>query len=216
MPSRDTDDAGRLCQFWTKLVTDATPSHLPSSVSSSKKSAINSSRLGRWDIRIELALINACCQRWGLSPMDIVQAAWAATVRLYCGTDDVMFIGIGTEYPSIKQKWINTSLCRTKLEMNSSLISALERTHNGGLLEADSMVSVLEALDIFSALDPKPCNSAIMLQDPLVKEKLSENDIVNDKNVSQLNKYYWTANITDATLNGSVIMSSKSTLLLLP
>ena len=133
---------------------------------------------------MELALINACWQRWGLSPMDIVQAAWAATVRIYSGSDDVMFVGVGTERPSLKEKWINTSLCRARLEMDGFLMSALERTRNGGLLEADSKISVPEALEIFSTLDPKPCNSAIMLRDPLVKAKLSGSEIVGEKSVS--------------------------------
>lgn len=135
---------------------------------------------------MQLPLIHACCQQWGLSLMELVQAVWTATLHAYSGTEDVMFAGIGMKRRSLKQQWIDTSVYRAHLEQDSPVISVLDHTEDGGLLEADSLVSVPEALEVLSTLDPKPCNTAIWLKDPLGKAKLSENDIVNGHTVSEI------------------------------
>lgn len=183
MPSTIIDDAGRLHQHWTKLVTDVTPSHLPSGYITKQSTQ---SSVGQLDVSLQLPLIHACCQQCDVSPLGLVQAAWAAVLRSYSGSDDVMFVGIGLEPPTTKKQWTNTSIFRGRLEAENVLISAASEIREEGLLEADALVSVPEALKAFSTLDPKPCNSAIWLRDSASKSELSQTDIVNSKTVRHL------------------------------
>ncbi|KAF9890566.1 hypothetical protein FE257_005697 [Aspergillus nanangensis] len=178
MPSTIIDDAGRLRQRWAQLVTDVTPSHLPSGFFPKQST---SSPVGQLDVSLQLPLIHACCQQCDVSPLSLVQAAWASVLRSYSGSDDVMFAGIGLEPRTTKKQWTNTSIFRARLEAESALISAMKETREEGLLEAEALVSVPEALQVFTTLDPKPCNSAIWLRDPASKSELSQTDLVNTK-----------------------------------
>ena len=180
MPSTIIDDAGRLQQHWSRLVADVTPSHLPSGYLTKQSTQ---SPIGQLNVSLQLPLIHACCQQCDVSPLGLVQAAWAAVLRSYSGSDDVMFAGIGLEPPTTKKQWTNTSIFRGRLEAENVLISAASEIREEGLLEADALVSVPEALKVFSTLDPKPCNSAIWLRDPASKSELCESDIVNSKTV---------------------------------
>ncbi|KAJ5346304.1 hypothetical protein N7541_008786 [Penicillium brevicompactum] len=178
MPSIVIDDADRLRQLWTQLVTDVTPSHLPSGLFSKRETK---STVGRLNVPMQLSAIYDCCQQCDVSPLNVVQAAWTAVLRSYSGADNVMFAGIGMNPRSTKQQWTNTSVSLARLEQDSSVISVLDTTQEEGLLQAESMVSVPEALDIFSSLEPKPCNSAIWLKDAQSKSELSLTDVVNEK-----------------------------------
>ncbi|PYH89482.1 hypothetical protein BO71DRAFT_465073 [Aspergillus ellipticus CBS 707.79] len=180
MPSTIIDDAERLRQCWAQLVTDVTPSQLPSGLFSKRETR---SPVGTLDVDLDVPSMNACCQQWDASPLQLVQAAWAAVLRSYSGSDDVTFGGIGLEPPSrtAKQQWTSTTLCRARLEQDSSIISLPGQMLQEGLPEADSPVSVSEAMQVFSTLEPKPCNSAIWLRDPLSKTEMSDNEIVSEK-----------------------------------
>jgi hypothetical protein len=180
MPSIVIDDADRLRQLWTQLVTDVTPSHLPSGLFSKRETK---STVGQLSVPMSLPAIHDCCQRCDISPLNVVQAAWTAVLRSYSGADNVMFAGIGMNPRSTKHQWTNTSVSLARLEQDSPVISVLDTTQEEGLLQAESMVSVPEALDIFSSLEPKPCNSAIWLKDSESKSELSSTDIVNEKTV---------------------------------
>ncbi|KAJ9487561.1 hypothetical protein VN97_g5749 [Penicillium thymicola] len=181
MPSTVIDDADRLRQLWTQLVTDVTPSHLPSGLFWKRETQ---STVGRLKVPIELPVIHDCCQQCDVSALNVVQAAWTAVLRSYSGADNVMFAGIGMNPRSVKQQWTEISVCLARLEEDSSVISVLDTIQEEGLLQAESMLSAREALDIFSTLDPKPCNSAIWLKDPQVKAELSLADAVNERIVS--------------------------------
>lgn len=135
---------------------------------------------------MQLSMLNSCCKQWALSPMEVVQAVWATVLRSYSGSEDVMFAGIDTKRQSLKQQWSNTSIYRARCEQESAVISILDHMADVGLFEADSLVSVPEALVAFSSLDPKPCNTAIWLKDPLIKTDLSENDVVSENTVSSI------------------------------
>ncbi|PWY88912.1 hypothetical protein BO70DRAFT_330553 [Aspergillus heteromorphus CBS 117.55] len=180
MPSTIIDDAERLRQRWAGLVTDVTPSQLPSGLFSKRQTH---SPIGTLDVDLDVPSMHACCQQWDVSPIQLVQAAWAAVLRSYSGSDDVTFGGIGLDSPSrtAKQRWTNTTLCRTRLDQDSSVLSVPEQMLQEGLPEADSLVSVSEALQVFSTLEPKPCNSAIWLKDPSSKTETSETEIVSEK-----------------------------------
>ncbi|CAG8126482.1 unnamed protein product [Penicillium olsonii] len=178
MPSIVIDDADRLRQLWTQLVTDVTPSHLPSGLFSKRETK---STVGRLNVPMQLSAIYDCCQQCDISPLNVVQAAWTAVLRSYSGADNVMFAGIGMNPRSSKQQRTNTSVSLARLEQDSSVISVLDTTQEEGLLQAESMVTVPEALDIFSTLEPKPCNSAIWLKDSQSKSELSLTDVVNEK-----------------------------------
>lgn len=186
MPSTIIDDAGRLRQRWAQFVTDVTPSQLPSGFFAKQST---SSTVGQLDVGLQLPLIHACCQQCDVSPLSLVQAAWAAVLRSYSGSDDVMFAGIGLEPRTSKKQWTNTSIFRARLEAETALIAAISEMREEGLLEADALVSVPEALQVFSTLEPKPCNSAIWLRDPTSKSELSQTDIVNNKTVSPIHFY---------------------------
>lgn len=181
MPSIVIDDADRLRQLWTQLVTDVTPSHLPSGLVSKRETK---STVGRMNVPMQLPAIYECCQQCDISPLNVIQAAWTALLRSYSGADNVMFAGIGMNPRSTKQQWTNTSVSLARLEQDSSVLSALDTTQEEGLLQAESMVTVSEALDIFSTLEPKPCNSAIWLKDSHSKSELSLTDVVNANTVS--------------------------------
>lgn len=180
MPSTLIDDAGRLQQRWTQLVTDVTPSSLPLG---SFAKRLTSSPTGQLNVCLDLPLIQACCQQCDISPLSLVQAAWSAVLRLYTGSDDVVFGGIGLGRPSPKQQWTNTSICRTRLDPNSSIVSVPGQILEGGLPEADCLLSVPEAMKAFSSLEPKPCNSAIWLRGPIAKNDLQAY-ILNEGTVS--------------------------------
>ncbi|KAH8432008.1 uncharacterized protein LDX57_009655 [Aspergillus melleus] len=178
MPSTILDDAGRLRQRWTQLVTDVTPSYLPSGLSSKRESH---SPLGQLDVSLQLSLIQACCQQCDVSPLGLVQAAWAAVLRSYSGSDDVMFATIGLERPSPKQQWTNTSISRARLDGGSSILSSVDHTRQEGLIDCEAMLSVSEALQVFSVLDPKPCNSAIWIKEPFLKSEVPQTEICNEQ-----------------------------------
>lgn len=180
MPSTVIDDDGRLRQRWTQLVSDVTPSTLPLGSFPKRQT---SSMTGQLNIRLDLPLIQACCQQCDVSPLSLVQSAWAAMLRLYTGSDDVVFGGIGLGRPSPKQQWTNTSLCRTRLEPGCSIVSVSGQVLEEGLPEADSLISVPEAMKVFSSLDPKPCNSAIWLRAPITKND-PQTYILNEDTVS--------------------------------
>ena len=167
MPSTVFDDSGRLHQRWTQLVTDVTPSNLP--VGSFAKRQTRSPT-GQLNIRLDLPLIQACCQQCDVSPLSLVEAAWTALLRLYTGSEDVIFGGIGLGRPTQKQQWTNTSMCRAQLDLNTSIVSVPSKIKEEGLPEADCIISVPEAMKVFSSLEPKPCNSAIWLRGPTTKD----------------------------------------------
>lgn len=181
MPSIVIDDADRLRQLWTQLVTDVTPSHLPSGLFAKRETK---STVGRMNVPMQLPAIYECCQQCDISPLNVIQAAWTALLRSYSGADNVMFAGIGMNPRSTKQQWTNTSVSLARLEQDSSVLSVLDTTQEEGLLQAESMVTVSEALEIFSTLEPKPCNSAIWLKDSNSKSELSLTDVVNANTVS--------------------------------
>lgn len=181
MPSTILDDAGRLRQRWTQLVTDVTPSYLPSGLSPKRESR---SPLGQLDVSLQLSLIQACCQQYDLSPLGLVQAAWAAVLRSYSGSDDVMFATIGLERPSPKQQWTNASISRARLDAGVSILSSVHETRQEGLIDCEAMLSVSEALQVFSVLDPKPCNSTIWIKEPLLKSEVPQTEICNEQTVS--------------------------------
>lgn len=184
MPSIVIDDADRLRQLWTQLVTDVTPSHLPSGLFAKRETKLT---VGRMNVPMQLPAIYECCQQCDISPLNVIQAAWTALLRSYSGADNVMFAGIGMNPRSTKQQWTNTSVSLARLEQDSSVLSVLDTTQEEGLLQAESMVTVSEALDIFSTLEPKPCNSAIWLKDSNSKSELSLTDVVNANTVSICN-----------------------------
>lgn len=180
MPSTLIDDAGRLSQRWAQLVADVTPSSLPLG---SFSKCQTTSPTGQLNIRLDLPLIQACCQQCDVSPLSLVQAAWTAVLRLYTGSDDVLFGGIGLGRPSPKQQWTNTSICRTRLDPEDPIVSVSGQSQEEGLPEADCLMSVPAAMKAFSSLDPKPCNSAIWLRDSLTKNDLQFH-ILNEGTVS--------------------------------
>jgi hypothetical protein len=206
MPSIVIDDADRLRQLWTQLVTDVTPSHLPSGLFSKRETK---STVGCISVPMSLPAIHDCCQKCDVSPLNVVQAAWTAVLRSYSGADNVMFAGIGMNPRSTKHQWTNTSVSLARLEQDSSVISVLDTTQEEGLLQAESMVSVTEALHIFSTLEPKPCNSAIWLKDSESKSELSPTDVVNDKAVSNISS---TTTVDFRLTDSSSTMLFRSTL----
>lgn len=181
MPSTILDDTGRLRQRWTQLVTDVTPSYLPSGLSPKREPR---SPLGQLDVSLQLSMIQACCQQCDVSPLGLVQAAWAAVLRSYSGSDDVMFATIGLERPSPKHQWTNTSISRARLDGDSSILSSVDHTRKEDLIGCEAMLSVSEALQVFSVLDPKPCNSAIWIKDPFLKSEVSQKEVCNEQTVS--------------------------------
>lgn len=180
MPSTVFDDAGRLRQRWSQLVADVTPSNLP--LGSFSKPQTHSPT-GQLKIRLDLPLIQACCQQCDVSPLSLVEAAWMALLRLYSGSDDVVFGGIGLSRSSPKQKWTNTSICRGYMGPDGSIVSVPRQVQEEGLPEADCIISVPEAMKVLSSLEPKPCNSAIWLRDPVTKDDF-QTHILNEATVS--------------------------------
>ncbi|RJE25704.1 Non-ribosomal peptide [Aspergillus sclerotialis] len=167
MPSTVFDDSGRLHQRWTQLVTDVTPSNLPLGSFAKRQTR---SPTGQLNIRLDLPLIQACCQQCDVSPLSLVEAAWTALLRLYTGSEDVIFGGIGLGRPTQKQQWTNTSMCRAQLDLDASIVSVPSKLKEEGLPEAECIISVPEAMKVFSSLEPKPCNSAIWLRSPTTKD----------------------------------------------
>ena len=169
MPSTVLDESGRLLQHWKQLVTDVTPSALPlGSLSKHQTSSVT----GQLSLGLDLPRLQSCCQQCDVSPLNLVQAAWMAVLRLYTGSDDVIFGGIGLGRSTPKQQWTNSSLCRTLLDPDSSIVTAPRQMREEGLPEADCLISVPEAMRVFSSLDPKPCNSAVWLRDQGAQDDL--------------------------------------------
>ncbi|PYH42447.1 amino acid adenylation [Aspergillus saccharolyticus JOP 1030-1] len=178
MPSTILDDADRLRQRWTELVTDVTPSHLPTGIFSKRQTK---APVGKVDVHLDVSLMQACAQEHDVPALHLVQAAWAAMLRAYSSSDEITYGGIGLQPHSQKSQWTDAALCRVRLEPDLSVISIAEQTLKEGLQEADLLVSVPEALQVFSTLDPKPGNTAIWLRDSTAKAEISENEIVAEK-----------------------------------
>ncbi|RAH79137.1 hypothetical protein BO86DRAFT_436606 [Aspergillus japonicus CBS 114.51] len=178
MPSIILDDADRLRQRWTELVTDVTPSHLPTGLFSKRRTK---SRLGKLEIDLDVSLMQACSQKHDVSALDLVQAAWAAMLRSYSGSDDITYGGIGLQPFNVKQQVTDAALCRVRLEPDVSILSIPQQTLKEGPQTADLLLPFPEALQVLTSLDPQPCNTAIWLRDSTSKAEISENEIVGDK-----------------------------------
>ncbi|KAJ5894898.1 hypothetical protein N7495_006589 [Penicillium taxi] len=179
MPSTIINDASRLRHLWTQLVTDITPSHLPSGLSSQTQTK---STVGQLNISMDFKLIQKCCKHCDISPLEVIKAAWTAVLHSYSGTDNVMFAGICMNPRLAKQSQTDMSVFLAHVEKDRSTVSVLDTIQEQGSLQAKSMVSVSEALDILCTLEPKPCNSAIWLNNSQDKLQLPLAEVVNECN----------------------------------
>ncbi|RAH71302.1 amino acid adenylation [Aspergillus aculeatinus CBS 121060] len=178
MPSIILDDADRLRQRWSELVTDVTPSHLPTGLFSKRQTK---TPVGKIDVDLNVSLMQACSQEHDVSPLDLVQAAWAAMLRSYSGSEDITYGGIGLQPSNSKQQVTDAALCRIRLESDISILSIPQQTLKEGLHSADLLLSFPETLQVLASLDPKPCNTAIWLRDSTSKAEISENEIVGGR-----------------------------------